>query len=232
MRSICDLLVFKTPFEDKDIFEDKTRRIFEMIEDYNINSWMNLIRNSRLNDEYRIINYSDESNQINIQISSKLDYDKNDYFPILIINYFLDSNIFEKENIEAFLNDNIKLVSNVFFEEFFIDYDKNFKIKEINKWKKIKIEEFNGFDMKDLESKENKDILDSLMNIYYSLIKSIFDIDNSADEIDKLSKDSIFIEFQANAALYNKIWFETKRNLIENAYNLKKQMDIFLNSIQ
>jgi hypothetical protein len=40
---------------------------------------------------------------------------------------------FEKKNIENFLNDNIKFIYNVFFDEFFVDYDKKFDINDINK---------------------------------------------------------------------------------------------------
>lgn len=59
-----------------------------------------------------------------------------DYFPFIIINYFLNEYKFEKENIESFLQDNIKFIYNVFFQDFFIDYNEKFTINDINKWKK------------------------------------------------------------------------------------------------
>lgn len=231
LRSICDLLVFKTPFEDKDFFENRIKKITEMIEDYNKNSWLNLPKWIVTNDNYEIINYEDSEVWIRVQISIKKNYDSDDYFPILMINYYLNTEKFEKQNIEFYINDNIKLVSNVFFDEFFIDYDKNYSVNDINKWKKLDYEKLKEFDTKDVESKQNKDLLDSIMYIYFTLVKNIFDIQNSAAEISRLASDKVFAEFKANTALFNKIWFETKRNLIDTADKVKKQIDTFLKLI-
>ena len=202
-----------------------------MIEDYNKNSWINLPITKSEWDTYSIVEYSDDNTWIWIRICTKTDLNSQDYFPILLINYFLDDTKFQKENIESYINDNIKMISNVFFSEFFIDYDKNYKIDDINKWKKLEYEKMKEFDMKELASKENKDLLDSIMYIYYNLVKNIFEIENSAEEIWKLAKQKIFEEFNANAELFNKIWFETKRNLIDTASKVKKQIDTFIKFI-
>lgn len=231
MRSICDLFVFKAPFEKKETYEDKIKKISEMIEDYNINSWLNLNKTVISNESYNIQNYINETLGIKIQISNKKFFESNDYFPVLIINYFLDTEKFEKTNIEFYINDNIKLISNVFFNDFFIDFDNKYLINDINKWKKLDLKNLKEFDMNNIESKQNKNLLDSMMYIYFSLVKNIFDIDNSALEINNLMKDKIFEEFRANTLLFNKIWFETKKNLIDSAAKIKQQIDTFLKLI-
>lgn len=50
MRSIRDILVFKTPFEDEKTIKNKFDKIEEMFEDYVSNTWIPLEKKEKNND--------------------------------------------------------------------------------------------------------------------------------------------------------------------------------------
>lgn len=229
MRSLRDILVFKTPFEDENSFRNKFDKIEEMFEDYINNAWIPLDK-KEINDEffekYEFIN---DTFWINISFSFKKDLASKDYFPAILVSYFLDDMRFEKKNIENFLNDNIKFIYNVFFDEFFVDYDKKFDINDINKWKKIDLWNFKKFNLENKQATENKQILDSMMYTYFTLVKTIFNIESNSNEIGNLIKwNSIWEE---NMLLFGKRADSTKENLANNAIAIKKQIDIFVDLI-
>ncbi|MDD2516104.1 MAG: hypothetical protein PHF46_02420 [Candidatus Gracilibacteria bacterium] len=231
MRSICDLLIFKTPFEKEDIVKDNFRKINEMFEDYIVNSGMELQKTVSENGTFLIKEYKNPDFQISIVFSIKKDFSLNDGFPVGIVNYCLNDLFFQKENIENFLNDNVKFISNVFFDNFFIDYDTKYKVLDINKGKKVDMANLKQFDLNDKTNIKNKNLLDSMMYIYFSLMKNIFDIESNANNIDTLVKSSSYIEFVGTGQLFKNLDDIVKQNLMQNAIKIKKQMDTFINLI-
>lgn len=227
-RTIADILIFKTPFQDDDIFEKKYKKILEMFQDYIINSWIDLEKQPFENKNYTWINFINKIYEIEITFIQKNKTDKINYFPNIIVEYKLDDTKFEKENIINFLNDNIKFIYNVYFDDFFVDYDKNYEINDINKWKKIDYSKLKDFDLDDKKSSKNKQILDSMMYIYYSLIKNIFEINKNTDNINWILDIDEKIDLESNLKLLEKRHDILEQNLINQSIKIKNQIDNYL----
>jgi hypothetical protein len=154
--------------------------------------------------------------------------------PVWILSYKINEFAFEKENIENFLNDNIKFIYNVFFDDFFIDYDNTkYSILDFNKWKKVDYSNLSKFDLNNPKEIKNKQILDSLMYLYFWLIKNINSISDNSLYIEQLLKKwDIQKSFENNIDLYSKRIESVQSELIDNALKIKKQLDLFINLIK
>lgn len=226
-RSICEILVFKTFFENDEFFFDRFKKIMEMFEDYIINSWINLDKIEDEDDFFKKTTYYNKDLDIKVIFKQKKDINKN-YFPVFIVEYFLNEFKFEKENIVRFLNDNIKFIYNVFKDEFFVDYDEKFKIDDINKWKKINFEQLKKFDLENKKSHDNKLILDSMMYLYYTNIKNLAKILNIKNIFKLNNENDIFWKTLELSSL--RIW-EKEKILLKQTNKLKQQIDVFLDII-
>jgi len=224
--SIVDILIFKTPFEDTNSITHKFNLVKSMWEDYIQNTWLEIQKENLENEMYNVFIYKNDDFWLEIKLRIKKN--DTDYFPFIIINYFLNEYKFEKENIESFLQDNIKFIYNVFFEDFFIDYNEKFTINDINKWKKIEYKNLKKFDLENKNSQENKQILDSLMYIYFNLIKNIFEINSNTDNINKLKTWKDYIELTSNLENFSIRQDKVKNDLIMMSDNIKKQIDLFV----
>jgi len=224
--SIVDILVFKTPFEDTNSITHKFNLVKSMWEDYIQNTWLEIQKENLENEMYNVFIYKNDDFWLEIKLRIKKN--DTDYFPFIIINYFLNEYKFEKENIESFLQDNIKFIYNVFSLDFFIDYNEKFTINDINKWKKIEYKNLKKFDLENKNSQENKQILDSLMYIYFNLIKNIFEINSNTDNINKLKTWKDYIELTSNLENFSIRQDKVKNDLIMMSDNIKKQIDLFV----
>lgn len=234
MNSICDILVFKTPYESEWVFSEKFKKILEMFDTYVINSWIELVIKNSKNEIYDIYEYSNETLDLKIIFSIQKNIDKRNYFPVWMVNYYINQFKFEKSNIESFLNDNIKFIYNVFFSDFFVDYDFNkYNLYDYNKWKKLDYKNLNKFDMDNLSDDKNKQLLDSMMYVYFNLVKNIFDIKNNSEYIENsfLKKD-LERGFEAKLTLFKDRWDEIKHQLTINAVKIKEQIDLFISSLE
>lgn len=229
MQSIADISIFKTPFESSESFGVKFARIQTMFEDYLINAWMEVIVKSSENDNYITRNYHDPDDRI---ISISFSFQKNlsdiSYFPAGIINYNLNPFVLEKENIEHFLNDNISFIWNVFATEFFIDVNSNYRLDERSTGKKLDYANLRAFDMENPKSEENKQLLDSLMYIYFGLMKNIFNLENNTDILDQFLKNTRLSDIGATFELFAKRGDVTKDALVAQARLVKGQIDTFI----
>lgn len=90
----------------------------------------------------------------------------------------MDDLRFEKGNIEYFLNDCVGFFSNVFFDEYFLDVDSSFAIRSAHAGKKLDSSKLTEFDLSEPKSDKNKQMLDSLLYLYYTLIKGITEIES------------------------------------------------------
>lgn len=221
-RSIVDIFVFKTPFESTEIFLEKYNKILSMFWDYCINAWLEHHQIQTKNELYTTLSHISNDKNLEVKFSIKNHFDENNFFPWIMINYFLNEHVFDKENIEFFLNDNIKFIHNVYFNEFFIEYDTQFKIHDINQWKKVSYEQLKQFNTENKYSKENKLILDSLMFLYFSLIKNLHQINNNIEEINTISQKNMYIDA---AKITHDI---TKENLLKNLIKIEQQINTFI----
>lgn len=230
-RSIASMLVFKTPFEDENIFIEKFKKAQEMFEDYIINSGIDLKKQIIEYNHSILQEYTHDELGIKISYSIKKEFSKNDYFPAIILDYSLNEYKFQKQDIESFLNDNIKFIFNVYFEDFFIDYDTKYKINDINKWKKVDYKQLQKIDMENPLSLWNKQILDSMMYLYYNLVKNIFEINKNSDTIQEILEFDMNIDYQANVDFFEKKQDLIKQDLLKTSQKLKMQIDIFIHLI-
>lgn len=150
------------------------------------------------------------------------------YFPAGIVNYSLNPFVFQKENIEHFLDDNIAFIWNVFATEFFIDYHSDYKIDDRNKGKKLDYRNLKAFDTENPKSEANKQLLDSLMYIYFGLMKSIYNLENNGEKLDQFLKNTRLSDIGATFELFTKRGNTTKDTLIAQARLIKGQIDTFI----
>jgi len=230
-RSLTDILIFQTPFEDKEIFEKKYKKIQEMLEDYITNSWIELKKTKKENTNYEIFLYSHDILDIHIELSRKKIFGEIDFYPAIMVSYFLNEFKFEKQNIENFLNDNIKFIANMYFDDFFIDFDNKYNICDINKGKKVDYKNLKKFDKENAKSKHNKLILDSMMYLYFSLIKNIFEINSNSDTINLLIEKKSSEDLRASLELFSLKQNSFKESLIQTATKLKTQIEAFITLI-
>lgn len=229
MQSIADISIFKTPFESSESFDTKFARIKTMFEDYLLNAWMEVISKTSENDHYITKNYHDSDGRImDISFSFQKNLSDISYFPAGIINYNLNSLVLEKENIEHFLNDNIAFIWNVFATEFFIDSHSDYRLDDRNQGKKLDYKNLKAFDMTNPKSEANKQVLDSLMYIYFGLMKSIYNLENNGEKLDIFLKNTTLSDIGATFDLFSKRWDVTKDALIAQARLIKGQIDVFV----
>jgi hypothetical protein len=79
---VCDILIFKTPFEEDNIFFDKFRKIENMIDDYLKNSQIELEKHKVKNNDFTINTYKKEDLPIEITLVVDNDFIVNDYMPV------------------------------------------------------------------------------------------------------------------------------------------------------
>lgn len=233
MNSICDILIFKTVFEDENVFKQKHNKIKDMFEDYIINSWIDLKKTVFENEAYNFYSYENNNLKIKVIFSFKKNLsDKYDFLPSWMVNYHLDKQNFLKENIESFLNDNIKFIYNVFFSHFFIEYDVIYNINDYNKWKKLDLDNLPEFDNINKDSVDNKNLIDSMMHVYFSLYKNLFDINKNDDYLELIKSDkSILTEYKANLELFKNRTDIVKKDLLIKLQNVEAQLKAFINLI-
>lgn len=166
---------------------------------------MELLSETSENDHFITKRYFDaDKHLVEISFSFQKDFKSISYFPVGIINYHLNPFIFKKENIEHFLDDNIAFIWNVFAAEFFIDYHSDYKIDDRNKGKKLDYINLKAFDMENPKSHANKQLLDSLMYIYFGLMKSIFNLENNGEKLDQFLKNTTLSDIGATFELFAK----------------------------
>ena len=231
LRPIADIYVFKTPFEDAGAFAERARRAVEMLEDYGQSSGLGLSRETQEDERGRVRHYSDASGYLTITVSEQIDVADIAYLPALLLRYTLDDARLDTSAIEAFLEDNIKFIFNVFFHDFFIDYDSRFSLNDISKGKKIDYTVLAKLDASDPRSRTNKDILDSLMYLYYQLLKNAYDIESNMETLRDLSARDTTGYIASEAELFAARGDTTRGRLLAQALRIRQQIDTYVHLI-
>gem|GEM_PF-2204552 len=172
MRSICEVLIFQSPFESVSEFDSKFEKIQTMFQDYLINASMPLPQCSSESPDYYHFTFGSEKESIMVVFSSLKYHAHEKYFPRFIVSYHLETSLFDVENIKLFLNDNLQFLFNVFGDAFFVDTDRTYTIQDHNQGKKINFKDLESFDTSNPYSLKNKLLLDCLCYRYYICMKS------------------------------------------------------------
>lgn len=183
MRTILEIVTFHTPVDVIEITESKEQKIRTMIADFLINSWENFEEKKTTNDDYEIQSYI-LTNTI-LDVSIKRDNRMYNYIlPHCIITVSMDDSLFEKTIIEDFLNTIIRFFSGTLVNEYFLDYDSTYNLDEMNQWKKYSIKDIANIDIEWTKKSKNKNLLDSILYLHYTLEKQIFSLGIQRKELD------------------------------------------------
>ena len=225
MRSILEIVTFFTPIDQRSIVEEKEKAIADMIMLSLQNAWDTFEKNTNIDIQYSTTIYTLEG--IKIEISIKNDSQMEDYYlPHLLLSIFVDEKHFIKENIESFLNTITRFFSWMYKEDYFVAYDTKFDLIEMNSGKKYSLDDIKNIDTDSITSKKNKNLLDSLLYLHYTLDERIQDI--SSLEQDAKQFQSSRWEFIGSLHITELRKDETKENLIQNRAILHTQIEILL----
>ncbi len=225
MRSLLEIVTFFTPIDQRSIVEEKEKAIADMIMLSLQNAWDTFEKNTNINIQYSTTIYTLEG--IKIEISIKNDSQMEDYYlPHLLLSIFIDEKHFIKENIESFLNTITRFFSWMYKKDYFVAYDTKFDLIEMNSGKKYSLDDIKNIDTASIASKKNKNLLDSLLYLHYTLDARIQDISSLEQDVKQLQVSGW--EFIGSLHITEMRKDETKESLIQNRTILHTQIEILL----
>ncbi len=225
MRSILEIITFFTPLDERKSAEEKEAAIEDMVQTSMENSWENFKVTSWDTWSYSLHFYTIDSLRVELSVK-KDEYMSDFYAPHMILTIGIDEIHFKKENIEAFLNTVTRFFSGVYKESYFISYDSKYSIIEMNSGKKYSIEDIKDVDLQSIFSEKNKNLLDSLLYLHYTLEERIKDFTSLEKDLNPLSTQRGVLE----SALFT-TWIrkgEVQESLIKNRSVLHAQIEIIL----
>lgn len=228
MHSILEITTFYTPVDSLEYIESKEQQIRSMIEDFLINSWNEFTQQNSRNDYYDALKYT--LKHISVSISIKHDAKMLDYLmPHCIVLVEIDEGIFEKWIIEDFLNTIIRFFSGTLIRWYFIEYDARYHVEDMNQWKKYSLEDISKIDIENIENSKNKNLLDWILYLYYTLEKQILALGIAKKNIDiYLENDTDISALVQSLSVSKDTLIITAENLLNNIKILHKQILILL----
>ncbi len=228
MRTILEIVTFHTPVDSIDITESREQQIRDMIEDFLVNSWEQFEKIDTNNTLYEISTYTHKNVILSIHI--KQDNEMQNYIlPHCNITVEMDDMNLSKDIVEDFLNTIIRFFSGTLTREYFIDYDSTYQIDTMNQWKKYTIEDIKKIDMNDIYNSKNKNLLDAILYLHYTLEKQIL-----ALGIEQIDLDNFLQKHTESNSIKNVLSLSRERtnitteNLFINIQILYKQIQILL----
>lgn len=182
-RCVADVTVFLTPFEDGAASLRKIEKSREMFDSYAMGSGLGLVRSERTDGRYRTRSYADSAGLVELRFSWREDLPPKDRFPAAFANFFLAPANFPKEGVESFVNDAVGFLTGVFGRECFVDADSAYEIRDANAGKEADVDDLESFDLKDPKSSKNKDLLDTLCQLRFTLLKNALGIESNAASV-------------------------------------------------
>lgn len=164
--------------------------------------------------------------------SYREDLPPEDRFPAAFANFRLSGAAFPKDAVEAFVNDGIGFLTGVFGSECFVDADASYALAEHRSGKSPDLSNLDSFDLSDPSSKKNKDVLDILCYLRFSLLKHALGIESTATDAGKLLS-----EIPSGTGLAENLEFfrtragMTRANLVDRATDLDVRITQFLSLI-
>jgi hypothetical protein len=169
LRSIADITTFCAPFENRGEKAYKCYEASRAFGEYLLNAGMPL-QIEELRDKEDGVHVYEMTNQESISIVWRLNTSAVvSMRPMLHVSYRLDTQIFEKDLIELFLDDGIKCVSNILRDDFFLDSDRSYALRPYNSGKVVAYETLAPMDYSNIEPAEQKRIFDALCHLRYTL---------------------------------------------------------------
>lgn len=183
MRTILEIVTFHTPVDIIEITENKEQKIRTMIADFLINSWENFEEKKTTNEDYEIQSYILKNTVLDVSIKqdSKM---WNHIIPHCIVTISMNDFVFENTIVEDFLNTIIRFFSGTLVNEYFLNYDSSYHLDEMNQWKKYSIKDIANIDVEWTKKSKNKNLLDSILYLHYTLEKEIFSLGIQRKELD------------------------------------------------
>ena len=225
MRSILEIVTFFTPIDDRNTVEEKEKAIEDMIILSLQNAGDTFEKNIHTDTQYTITTYTLMGIQIEISIKNDSQME-NYYLPHLSLCIFIDEKSLIKENIESFLNTITRFFSWMYREDYFVAHDTKFDLIEMNSGKKYSLDDIKNIDTDAIISKKNKNLLDSLLYLHYTLEKQIHDISSLEQNIEEFQTSQS--EFIGSLYITGMRKDETKKSLIQNRTLLHAQIAILL----
>jgi hypothetical protein len=138
-------------------------------------------------DTYETLEYT--HHDISLSLAIKQDTYMNQYLmPHMILCVDLSNTHLEKSIIEDFLNTIIRFFSGTLSDQYFVEYDTTYRIDNMNQGKKYSIKDIANIDMEELHNPKNKNLLDSLLYLHYTLQEQILSIGIAQHDIDVFLK--------------------------------------------
>ena len=225
MRTILEIVTFCTPVDSIEIVESREKQIRDMIEDFLLNSWDQFEKVNTDNALYEVSTYIHKDVVLSVSIKQNSEM-QNCMIPHCDISINMNDKNLEKEIVEDFLNTIIRFFSGTFTREYFIEYDSIYKIEPMNQWKKYTIDDIKKIDMNDIYNSKNKNLLDAILYLHYTLEKQIL-----ALGIEQIDLDN-YLQKNTELNTINTIFSLSKERVNLTTTNLLINIQIIYNQIQ
>jgi hypothetical protein len=228
MRNILKITTFHTPIETLTTTEYRQHQIRNMISDFVMNSGEEFQITHTNKETYETLEYT--HHDVSLSLTIKQDTHMSQYLmPHMILCVDLSNTHLEKSIIEDFLNTIVRFFSGILSDQYFIEYDSNYRIDDMNQGKKYSIKDIANIDMEELHNPGNKNLLDSLLYLHYTLQEQILSIGIAQHDID------VFLESPTvSSYLLHMVSLSQERtkiiaeNLLTNIHILHQQIQILL----
>jgi hypothetical protein len=199
-----------------------------MVWDFVMNSDEEFQMTQTNSDIYETLEYI--HHDVSISLAIKQDTHMNQYLmPHMILCVDLSNMHLEKNIIEDFLNTIVRFFSGTLSDQYFLEYDTAYCIDDMNQGKKYNIKDIANIDMEELHNPENKNLLDSLLYLHYTLQEQILSIGIAQHDIDIFLASSTVSEYLVHTVSVSQE--RTKiiaDNLLTNIHILHQQIQILL----
>jgi hypothetical protein len=154
---------------------------------------------------------------------------QNYLIPHCNITVEMEDSQLEKELVEDFLNTIIRFFSGTLTQEYFLDYDSIYRIETMNQGKKYSIDDIKNLDTKNIQDTKNKNLLDSILYLHYTLEKQILLLGIEQRDLNNFLEKNTESETIKNVLLVSKERTNiTIVNLFANIQIIHRQIQIIL----
>ncbi len=228
MHNILKIITFHTPIESIDTTEHRELQIQDMVWDFIVNSGEDFQVNHTGSSIYQTIRYIHKNLHLSLDIKQDIEM-INYWIPHMILSVDLVDSHLERSVVDDFLNTIVRFFSGTLSDQYFIEYDSVYHIDDMNQGKKYSIKDIATLDMEKLHDPNNKNLLDSLLYLHYTLQQQLLAIGIAQHDIDTFLDSTT-----ARDNLIQTLSFSRERaktiteNLLQNIHILHTQIQILL----
>lgn len=179
-------------------------------------------------DTYETLQYSHRD--VSLSLAIKQDTHMNQYLiPHMVVSVDLIDTQLDRNIIDDLLNTIVRFFSGTLSDQYFVEYDGTYRIDSMNQGKKYNIKDIANIDMEELYNPENKNLLDSLLYLHYTLQQQILSIGIAQHDIDIfLASPTISDYLVHTVSLSQERTQIIAENLLKNIHILHQQIQILL----